>query len=156
MANTVKLDKQGPLWVLGNIVVVTPGTPVNIMSLVDASALNDPINSNVGVAGADEVAWRCTQILIQACKAGASHGTINNVGNIYVIKRGKGAGSGNRDDMGVIIATLGPVVGAATVQPPIPLFSLPPLPLDRTWINPYDILIDADNANDGAQVTLVI
>jgi len=156
MANTVDKNKQGPIWPLGNIVVGTPGTPVNIMSLVDPTLANDPNTANVPGApatGADEYAVRCYGILIQPMKAGASHGTQINAGNIYVIKRGTGAGTGNRDDLGVIIATLSQ---GAAATPVLPWAGLEAAPLNRNVFNPYDILIDADNAADGAQVTLLI
>ena len=154
MSLTIKLDKQGPLWPLGFIKVASPGTPVNIMSLVDPSVLNDPGASNVAVAGADEYAWRCTQVVILAVKPGAlPPGVAVNTGNVYVLKRGaNNGGAGTRNDAGMILAAI--PTGTATVFPPLVL--LPPIPLDRTWINPYDILIDADTANDGVFVYLVI
>jgi hypothetical protein len=37
MANSVLLDRHGPDWPLGFIKVVTPGTPVGLMSLVHSS-----------------------------------------------------------------------------------------------------------------------
>jgi hypothetical protein len=150
LANTVEKNKQGPVWILGNIAVATPGTPVGIMSLVDPSSVNDPNNPTSTTS--DEYTVRAYQILFQPSKAGASHGLQQNTGNIYIIKRGAGAGSGNRDDLGVVIVTL--TQGAASSMP-LP-FALTAAPLDRNVFNPYDFLIDADTPADGAQVTLVI
>lgn len=150
MANTVEQNRQGPIWVLGNIAVGTPGTPVGIMSLVDPTGKNDPNNPTSTTS--NEYANRAWKISIQGCKAGASHGLAVNTGNIYVIKRGAGAGSGNRDDLGVIIAVI--PAGSATVLPPI--FTIEGAPDNKNVLNPYDIQIDADNAADGAQVVLTI
>lgn len=149
MANTVEKNRQGPIWVLGNIANVTPGTPVNIMSLVDPGLVNDP--NALTTATANEYTVRAYEIIFQAQKAGAT-GTVLNTGNIYILKRGAGAGSGNRNDYGILIATI--PQGAAGIYPPV--FRLTSAPVNRNSFNPYDILIDADTALDGCQVTLVI
>src|SRR5713226_6520370 len=98
MANSILKDRHGPDWPLGFIQVVTPGTPVNIMSVVDPSNLNDPATPTPSTAGADEFTVRAQQIAFLAFKPGASHGTQNNTGNIYIVRKGSGGGSGNRDD----------------------------------------------------------
>lgn len=145
MANTVLADIQGPDWPLGFIKVVTPGTPVGIMSLVDPSSINDP--STQSGTTSQEYTQRCQQLLFQAMKPGASHGTQENTGNIYIVRfAAKGAGSGNRDDYGTLVWTL---------EPGTNLF-LASAPLNRNVFSPYRYYIDADNANDGAQVTLII
>jgi len=150
MANSVLNLRQGPIWPLGMIVNVTPGTPVNIMSLVDPSSVNDP-NAKTGTQSY-EYTVRAYEILFQAAKVGASHGTQINTGNIYILKRGGTAGSGNRDDYGVLIATLSQ--GTTGVYPPV--FRLTAAAMNRNIFNPYDFLIDADNTGDGCQVTLNI
>lgn len=152
MTASVGKDKHGPIWVLGNIAVGTPGTPVNIMSLVDSASINAPESPVPGTTGADEYAIRAYEILFQACKAGATHGTALNTGNIYICKRGNGTGTGNRDDTGAIIATISQ--GASGIFPPI--FRLTAAALNRNVFSPYEFYIDADNAADGCQVTLLI
>lgn len=148
---SVHKDKQGPVWPLGNIVNVTPGVPVSIMSLVDSASVNAPETPTPGTSGADEYTVRAYAIMFQACKAGASHGTAVNTGNIYIVRKGAG-GSGNRDDIGSIIATI--PAGTSGVFPPA--FWLNAAPLNRNVFSPYEFFIDADTAGDGCQVTLLI
>jgi len=152
MANTVMVNPHGPIWPLGLIVVAAAGTPVSIMSLVDSAGTNDPNAVVSPTSPGAEYSPRAYEIIFQACKAGASHGTQLNTGNIYIIKRGKVAGSGNRDDLGVIIATISQ--GSSGVYPPV--FRITAAPMDRNVFSPYDLYIDADNANDACQVTLLI
>ena len=154
MANSVMLDWQGPDWPLGNIVVVTPGTPVRITSLVDPNNYNAPetalqpsTGSNIQTGGQQEYTALAQQIMFQAVKAGASHGLQNNAGNIYIVRYGsRTVGSGNRDDLGVIVCALAP--GQT--------FFLASAPRNRDTFSPYRYYIDADNSNDGCQVTLII
>lgn len=150
MTASVAKDRSGPIWVLGNIAVPTPGTPVSIMSLVDSTNVNSP--NSATSATSDEYTPRAQRIIFQACKAGASHGTAINTGNIYICKKGNGGGSGNRDDTGAIIATI--PIGTSTTFPLS--FVLEAAALNRNTFSPYEFYIDADNANDGCQVTLVI
>lgn len=145
MANTVEKNPQGPVWVLGNIAVPTPGTPVSIMSLVDPSSVNDPNNPTSSTS--NEYAPRAYQIIFQAGKVSGI-----NTGNTYIIKRGAGAGTGNKADLGVVIATL--PIGSTTSG--FPQFTLTSAPMNRNTFNPYDFLIDADTAADAVQVTLII
>ncbi len=141
MANTVERDRQGPDWPLGNIIVVTPGTPVSIMSLVDPTGLNDP--SAATIAGADEYTIRCQQIIFQGFKAGAGPPKlVPNTGLIYVVRKNV---TGILDT-GVVIATIGQ--GG--------YFGLGSAALNRNVFSPYRYYIDADNANDAAQVCLII
>lgn len=149
MTASVSKDRAGPIWVLGNIAVVTPGSPVGIMSLVDSASVNAPESATSSTS--DEYTPRAYAILFQACKAD-THGTKLNTGNIYICKRPNGTGSGGRDDVGVIIATISQ--GAAGVFPPI--FRLEAAALNRNTFSPYEFYIDADNAADGCQVTLLI
>lgn len=147
MALSVMLDEYGPDWPLGLIVVATPGTPVGIMSLVDSASVNAPntITPTGTVAGEYEYSPSVQQIFFAAVKAGASHGTQNNTGNIYIVRKGV-QGAGNRDDYGAMVFPLAP--GAS-------LF-LSSAPLERNVFSPYRYSIDADNANDSCLVTLLI
>jgi hypothetical protein len=69
-----------------------------------------------------------------------------NTGNIYIVRRGSGSGSGNRDDTGSIVATL---------VPGQTLFFTAAAVNVNVW-SPYRYSIDADNIGDGAFITLII
>jgi hypothetical protein len=144
MPNSIHLDKQGPDWPLGSIVVATPGTPVNIMSVVDPSNVNSPSTS--GNPASDEYTVACNQIIIQGFKNNAGAGLVPNTGNLYLVRKGVTPGSGNRADTGVIVLVIPSgqtgVWGSAA--------------LVRNGFNPYRYSLDADNANDAGQVTLLI
>jgi len=141
MANSIQKDREGPDWPLGSIVVATPSTLVGIMSVVDSGSVDSP---GVGGATSGEYAVRAQQIIFQAFKA--SGGLAVNTGNIYIVRTGVGAGSGNRTDTGSIVAVLTPgqtfVLGSAA--------------FNRNVYNPYRYRIDADTANDACQCTLII
>lgn len=149
MANSVHQDKQGPLWPLGNIPVPTPGTPVNIMSLVDATLRDAPETLNpsaTGVPGA-EYTNRAYAIIFQGFKAGAAPPKLAaNTGVVYVVKKNL-SGAGGQGDVGTVIAAI------RATDPPFILYSAP---LNRNSFNLYEFFIDADTANDGCQVTAVI
>lgn len=142
MANSVHQDTHGPDWPLGSIVVPTPGTPVSIMSLVDPTNINAPESATS--ATSKEYAPRAQQIIFQAFKASVTPPT--NATAIYVVRKGAGAGSGNRSDLGTIVAILSP--GQT--------FILSSSAQNRDVFNPYRYLIDADSANDACQVTLLM
>lgn len=146
---SVRQDWNGPVWPLGLIVNVTPGTPINIMSLVDSTLKNDPNKSNApGPANApkaSEYTQRCQQIMFQAFKANTD-GLQNNTGNIYIMRRGGSPGAANRDDYGSMVAVLTP--GQT--------FVLASAPLNRNVFSPYDYMIDADTAGDSCLVNLII
>lgn len=146
MANpSVQQDIHGPDWPLGLIVVAAAGTPVGIMSLVDSSSLDDP--GNPTAAGVSEYTSRGFTLLFTPCRKGAAnHGTQNNVGNIYIVRKGN-SGTGNRDDYGSIVAVLRP-----TDAP----LAFPFHAMTKDVFSPYRYSIDADNANDGAMVTMFI
>jgi hypothetical protein len=146
MTASIQKDRVGPDWPLGYINVATPGTPIGIMSVVDPTGVNDPASPTPGTPGADEFTVRAQQIVIQAYKPGPSHGMVRNVGDIYVVRKGVSPGTGNRDDTGSIIFVLEP---GQTL-------TLASAPLNRNVFNPYRYSIDADNANEGAIVTLII
>jgi hypothetical protein len=64
MAAGIQKNRFGPFWPLGSIVVVTPGTPVNMMSLVDPSLINAP--SQLVPSGL----WRWGRAMPPAWRAG--------------------------------------------------------------------------------------
>ncbi len=152
MAQTVYKGFSGPLVPLGLIAVVTPGTPVQFTSLIDPSSVNAPetvspaasANNTGGPVAGNEYTITCQQIIIQAYKAGASHGLQNNTGQIYIMMKGSG-GSGNRDDYGAMVATLAP--GQTLV--------ISSAPLNVNVFNPHKYFVDADTAGDSALITLV-
>jgi hypothetical protein len=109
------------------------------MSLVDPTGVNDPEASNR--TGGAEYTQRCQQIMFQGYKPGAAHGMQNNTGLVYIVRR-----SGTRDDPGAIVAVLG--VGQTIF--------LASAPVNVNIFSPYRYAIDADNAGDGALVTLFI
>ncbi len=143
MSNSVLQDRSGPDWPLGIIVVPTPGTPVNIMSLVDSGNTSSPAQATPDANGTPYPMYttRFQQIIFQAVKAGASHGTQNNTGNVYIVR--KGQGSSNRDDTGAIVKALVP--GET--------FFLASAPQVKDVFSGYRYSIDADNANDACLVT---
>lgn len=145
MANSVHNDKQGPDWPLGYINVVTPGTPISIMSLVDPTSLNDPATATPGSPGTDEYTVRAQQIMFQGFKPDVN-GMQMNTGNVYLVRKAQGTGTGNRNDYGDIVLVIPP---GATVF-------LASAPLNRNVYNPYRYRLDADVASEGALVTLII
>lgn len=142
MANSVHQDRQGPDWPLGSIAVPTPGTPVSIMSLVDSGSVNAPESATSSTSS--EYAPRAQQIVFQAFKASVTPPT--NATAIYIVRKGVGGGSGNRSDLGTIVAILSPGT----------TFILSSSALNRDVFNPYRYFIDADSANDACQVTLLM
>jgi hypothetical protein len=146
MANGIQKCPNGPFWPLGNIAVSTPGTPVNMMSIVDPNLVNAPSAPTPGTVGANEYTVRCQQIIIQGMKSNAGSGLTNNTGNIYIIQKGPASGSNNRTDTGAIIITVSSGLTAVIAS----------APMNRNVFNPYLLYVDADNALDGAQVTLII
>lgn len=147
MANSVLQDRHGPDWPLGFIKVVTPGTPVSIMSVVDPSFVNQPeTGAGPGPSPSDEFTTRCQQILFSGYKPGAGPPkAVANTGNVYVVRRPT-SGAGGSGDTGILVQTIAP--GQT--------FALASAPLNRDVFSPYRYFIDADNANDGAFVTLIV
>lgn len=144
MANSVLQSRQGPLWPLGSIVISSPGTPRNMMSVVDPSLVNSPSSPVPGTVGANEYTVRAQQIVIQGVKSNGGTGFINNTGNIYVFL--KGSGSNNRTDTGCVLFVIaaGQTLTIGSSAQVVNVF------------NPYLLWIDADNGGDAAQVTLII
>lgn len=143
VTQSVHKDKEGPDWPLGLITVVTPGVPVSIMSLVDPSSVNDPASPTSPTS--DEYTFRAQQITFQAFRAGGPHGLQNNLGNIYIVRKGV-QGPGNRDDYGSVVWVVGP--GLTWV--------LSSAALDRNVYSPYRYFIDADNALDSCLVSMLM
>ena len=147
MPNSVVIARGGPFQPLGSIAVATPGTPVRLTSLIDASNLNAPGTPTSQAGGHSEYSeLRCQQISISGFKPGAAHGLQANAGTIYILLDAAGAGSGNRDDPGVMLFPVLPqqtiIISTGATQ--------------RNAFSPYELLVDADNAGDCAQVSLII
>jgi hypothetical protein len=140
---SVQKDREGPDWPLG-LITPTINTPLSIMSLVDASNVNDPSTPTPGTSGSNEYTERAQQIIFQAYKP-SGHGLQNNTGNIYIVRKGV-QGAGNRDDYGSVVAVLTP--GQTLV--------LASAALNRNVFNPYRYFIDADTQGDSCLVTLLI
>jgi hypothetical protein len=143
---SVQKDRQGPDWPLGFIEVVTPGTPVSIMSLVDPTSVNAPESPTSTTSNEYTVAAQ--QILFMGYTpfgTATGHGLTFNIGNVYIMRRGV-QGLGNRDDYGSLVKVLAP--GET--------FYLASAALVRNVYSPYRYYIDADNTTDGAIVTLIM
>jgi hypothetical protein len=145
MTNSVHRDYQGPDWPLGWIQVVTPGTPVEIMSLVETTQPEPNEPETLSSGGGGEYTFRAQQILFQAYKPG-THGMVPNTGNIYLVRDGVGSGTGNRDDQGATVVVIQP--GQT--------FSLGSAALNRNVFSPFRYSVDADNGGDGVLVTMII
>jgi len=143
MTASIQRDVNGPDWPLGFIGVTTPGTPVGFMSVVDPTSDNAPGTPTNSTNYPTTI--RAEEIMIQAFKPAAS-GTQFNTGNIYIVRRGAGGGSGNRDDTGSIVATL---------TPGQTLFFTAAAVNVNVW-SPYRYSVDADNPGDGAFITLIV
>jgi hypothetical protein len=147
MANGVSKNPHGPFWPLGNIVNVTPGTPVNMMILVDTTLKGDPGVGTGSTTAVPEYTVRANQIIVQGMKSAGGNGLTDNTGNIYVLQKSSASpGTNNRSDLGCIILTVKPGLTGVIAS----------APMNRNTLDPYLLWIDADNAADGAQVTLVI
>jgi hypothetical protein len=143
MAQVFK-DKQGPIWPLGQIAVVTPGIPVSIMSLVDPTFVNAPESPTPGTSGADEYTSRAYAIIFMPFKASGSMLGANTASKlVYVVRKTIGSTS---DTGGIVIA----------LRPGDPAFVLTGNPMERNIFNLYAFFIDADSAGDGMQCTAII
>ena len=146
MANSVEKNPQGPWWPVGVIAVPTPGTPVSIMSLVDPSSLQAPKTPTTYGGQVQEYTPRCQQIIFTGVKAGAGPPRLtNNTGNVYIVVKPT-AGAGGVADVGNIVI---PIFPGQT-------FILASAALNMDVFSPYEIFLDADTANDGALVTLIV
>ena len=144
---SVQKDYQGPDWPLGFIDVVTPGTPVSIMSLVDPNnyaAPNTPTSGTSVNTNTPEYTVRAQQIMFMGYKPN-THGLQTNAGLVYIMRKGV-QGAGNRDDYGSLVKVLAP--GET--------FFLSSAALNKDVYSPYRYYLDADNGGDGALVTLIM
>lgn len=140
---TVINQPNGPLWPLGNIVVGTPGTPVGLMSLVDSANTNAPETASSYASPGAEYTRTCYQIQFQGYKAGSGPPRfVVNTGLVYVVLKPTSGATDTGNVVGII-----PAGGS---------FTLTAAALNRDVINPYEIFLDADTADDAAQVTLFI
>jgi hypothetical protein len=140
---SVMKDRQGPDWPLGAIAVTTPSTPVSIMSLVDSTNVNAPETATS--TSSDEYSPLCQQIMFQGFKSNGGTGMVPNTGNVYIMRKGV-QGLGNRTDFGAMVEVLLP---GQTIW-------LASSARNRDTFSPYRYYLDADNANDGALVTLLV
>jgi hypothetical protein len=139
---------NGVEWPLGFIAVANNGTPVNIMSRVDANNVNAPgaaaNSTNSGYTP------RCHKIFFQGYKPAANNnGMIQNSGNVYILRslgpgNNNSGGPQNRTDSGAMVYVL----------PPGGFATLPADESDRAAISPYVYTLDSDVDGDGALVTL--
>ena len=93
----------------------------------------------------DEYTPLCQQIMFQGFKSNGGTGMVPNAGNVYIMRKGA-AGAGNRTDFGAMVTVLLPgqtVFLASSAR-------------NRDTFSPYRYSLDADNAADGALVTLII
>ncbi len=141
MPLSVQKMTGGPVWPLGAVIVPTSGTPVCIMHNIDANNNSAPETATYpGNAVGYEFTPTLRGLSVYGLKPGANNnGLVLNAGNIYLLTRPAGNGSGNRTDSGSIIAMIGP--GQTFFYPPEAAM------LDQ--FSPYSLFIDADSNNDG-------
>jgi hypothetical protein len=162
MAVSVVKAFYGPLWPLGIIVVGTSGTPVGIMSLVDAGSYNAP--ETASTAGgldpypqlqAEYANCAAYDVIITPMKSVGP--VVANTGSIYVVMYPlrTGSGAGNKTDSGAIVLTIPPINFASTGAPQ-PYHLSTCISGFQSKFNPYNLYLDADNSADGALVTLMI
>lgn len=146
MPLSVQRSYTAAVWPIGYVNVPAAGTPVNIMSRIDANNVNAPGNPSNNTTVGTEYTRACRAIAFQGYQPGANNnGMIPNNGNVYIMVAAAGNGSGNRTDSGSIIKVLPPggdfVLSAIT-------------PGWNDMFSPYSIFLDADNNNDGASVVI--
>ena len=142
MPNSVYQSRTGTVWPLGYIAVPTPGTPVCIMHNVDASNNNAP--GTASNSSTSEYATVVRALAIQGYHPGANNnGMVANVGNIYLMMRPVGSGTGNRSDTGAMLKVI----------PPGQDLFFPIDPTGQSAHDPYSYFLDGDNSTEGALVT---
>jgi hypothetical protein len=144
---SIHRERSSPDWPLGYINVPTPGTPVNIMSLVDPAGNDDPATPSTyaGPAGQGKTPT-CSAVTFQGYQPDAGNSTWTpNSDLVFVMRKGTGTNSGNRTDTGSVVAIL-PPGGSVT----LPESGGEPI----TSFSPYRYWLDAVSANDGANVVL--
>ncbi len=140
MANSVITSRNLPTWPLGFIAVPTPGTPVGLMSLVDANNTMAP--NYVPAPGHEGSEYTPRFRSIQFQGQGNNAAVTPNTGNVYIIQPGNG--SNNKSDLGAIVGTIYP---NGTYSLPLSLGSA------GMQLSPYSYKLDADVAGEGALVT---
>ena len=144
MALSVLQRRNGPEWPLGAIVVSTAGTPVGIMSLVDANNTNAPETPSNRLTS--EYTTTCRSIWFQGYHPGANNnGMVLNSGNVYVTVNDGNGNPGNRTNSGTMVM----------VVPPGSSAPLPDSLGSAVRFSPYKYSIDVDTNGDGALVTLI-
>ena len=142
MGNSILQDRSGSNWPLGFVEVVTPGTPVSLMVNVDPNNYDAPETPTNGLGG-QRPTPTCNQIILHGYKPNAGgHGVKPNTGRVYILRKATVAGSGNYDDMGIIVGVIEPGGGA---------YNLPSsggMPI--TSLSPFQFRLDADVAGEGA------
>jgi hypothetical protein len=146
MANSILSARSGPLWPLGFIKVVTAGTPVNIMSVVDPTGLGNPNTPCTPGSAVPEYGFRAQQIILWGYQPSTGPAYIPNTGNVYVLLAPDKNGSGNASDTGVLVAIIQPGTW----------FDLASAPTVSNKFGPYSFFIDADNDEDGVMPVLLI
>ena len=149
MANVLK-NKWNSFWPVGLVTVAASGTAVGLMSVVDSGNVNAPGTATPATNSAlnpsstsDELTVTCQQIIFRAVKSVAP--VVENTGAVYILIKG-GASTVNKSDSGSLLMVLQP--GQS--------FTLGSAALNRNVFSPYDILVDADNNNDGVIATLMV
>jgi hypothetical protein len=139
-------------WPLGFVAVANNGTPVNIMSRVDANSTNAPGQPVApGTVARAEYTPTCHKIFFQGYKPGNNNnGMIPNTGNVYILRslgpnNQNAGGPMNRTDSGAMVYVL----------PPGGFATLPADEADHGTISPYAYTLDADVDGEGALTTLV-
>jgi len=147
MALSVCQARSGPCWPLGCVIVLTPGTPVNIMFNVDPNNNNAPGTAfGPGTNQSAGYTPTCHKIFIQGVHPGANNnGMVPNSGNIYLMV-GAAGGSGNRSDSGAMAMVVFPASGG----------TWPGSEIELDTVSPYIFSVDADSANDGALIVLQV
>lgn len=143
MANSVLNQRGGPEWPLGVVVVANNGTPVSIMTNVDANNVNAPGSASNNLTS--EYTTTCRAIWFTGMHQDANNNMQPNTGNVYVLVPPSANGSGNKSDAGCMVMVVAPGVTA-------------PLPLSLASdvrFSPYRYKIDADVNGDGALVVLI-
>jgi len=145
MALSTFIDFFGVDWPLGFVPVANNGTPVNIMSRVDANNNWAPQSAN------SEYTVACHKVLLQGFKPGTNNnGMIPNSGFVYILRslgpgNNNSGGPQNRTDSGAIVQVLSP--GGQVI--------LPSDEYQGPNITPYRYTLDCDTDGDGALVTLL-
>lgn len=143
MADSIMLDRYGPDWPLGLVLVPAPGTPVRFTSLVDPTAKNAPEAATTATSDIQTPSFQ--QIMLQGFRKAGPPGLQANQGYVYVVRAGK-QGAGNAGDYGAIVAV---------IQPGETFFLASSASRNNVY-NPYRYYIDADVANDGLLITGIV